>query len=214
MKRRTTIGLLLALLCLVCGVAVYLIVNYQDLRIRWLISRIGKDRHYVSGHLYIDSSHLELERIGPRAVPQLVGAFDGSGPWQRNEIVLTLWGIGDRSCTPTLIKALSDPSEEVRQTAALAIGHLEISEAIPELRKRLNDPDNIVRRCVIYACGALHDKESVPTLLEATQDADPLVRREAATALNSILNVDVNFPYESTPVERKRVVEQWTGMLK
>ncbi len=60
--------------------------------------------------------------------------------------VAALAKIGDKTALKPLVKALHDPSADVRATAVVALGHLGHKAALPSLRElAAGDPDDTVR---------------------------------------------------------------------
>ena len=178
----------LSVIVVACLIIAILASNWTEIRIRWLISRIGKDEYYVSGHLAVDASGRELKKIGRRAVPYLVRAINNPNENVRREIVLTLWGIGDKSAAPALLQSLSDSSPHVREMAILAVARIGIKEGIPRLRVMAQSADEHTynRRAALWALGHLGDEASRPVLLRALEDPDPSIRRDAADGLAAL----------------------------
>lgn len=80
---------------------------------------------------------------------------------------------------------LSDPHNDVRTAATVALGQLgEVS--IEPLRVALRDGDKSVRRAAAEALGQLGDARAVAPLLTALQDDDKNIRRAAAAALKRL----------------------------
>ncbi len=91
---------------------------------------------------------------------------------------------------PELTKALSDSNENVRESAAYALGNLgeHAKEAVPELTKALSDSNEEVRARAAWALGEMggHAKEAVPELTKALSDSNEEVRGSAAYALGNL----------------------------
>jgi HEAT repeat protein len=114
------------------------------------------------------------------------------------EITDQLRAIGKEDAVPALIRALKDPSAQMRQNAELTMIFLagaydakpkvDIREAIPELIKATEDSDRDVRA---WAAGALAEvgagaKEAVPALVRLLGDSYEGSRNNSCIALRRI----------------------------
>lgn len=180
---RTSRGVAVSAALVLAGVVILAFAHWEQIRIRWLISRFGKDQIGVSGHLYVDRSSRELERIGPSAIPYLDDAFDSEPrPEIRRLMILTLWSIGDDAAGPTIVKALSDPATAVRDEAALVAGKLRIAGALPRLRGLVQDADDGLRETAFFALGQVGTSEELPLAENGMRDENPRVRAQAREA--------------------------------
>ncbi|MEZ6052584.1 MAG: HEAT repeat domain-containing protein [Planctomycetaceae bacterium] len=162
------------------GVVVLVVSEWQQIQIRYYIARFGKDRSYQSPHLYIDRSSLMLEAIGPAAIPYLASAYKCESRSDiRLSIILTLWGIGDLGASTTIIEALSDPDEDVREEAALIAGKLQICEARFDLRELANDNNERIRATAYYSLGEIGDEDDLLLLQQGMNDDDSRAAAEA-----------------------------------
>ena len=98
--------------------------------------------------------------------------------------------MGSREAIPSLLKALEDPSGNVRRSATEALGNLGSVDAVPGLLKALEDPENYVRRSAIEALGTLGSREAIPGLLKTLEDSNDYVRGIAAKALGKLGGVE------------------------
>jgi hypothetical protein len=85
-----------------------------------------------------------------------------------------------------LIRRLDDPSREVREEAALALGHIGGDEAVAALIEELRDPQSDVALPVARALRAARDPRSVDALVGAMETADRETASESARALGAI----------------------------
>jgi HEAT repeat protein len=90
--------------------------------------------------------------IGPlldslRSIPSLTRE-------QRDQLPLIVASIGP-STTPTLVRTLGDPHEQVRAVAAAALGHLHALDAVPTLVQLREDPSDLVRQSLAEALGLI-----------------------------------------------------------
>jgi HEAT repeat protein len=86
-----------------------------------------------------------------------------------------------------LVQQLKDPREDVRITAANALGKLgpEAKKAIPDLRGVLNDPRETVRVAAIHALNNILP-HTTPQLIEALKDENSEMRAFAAVSLANL----------------------------
>jgi len=82
-----------------------------------------------------------------------------------------------------LADALSDPSADVRFTAAAMLELLEDPAAVRHLDGALGDPDKLVRRMASHALAALGDEAAAAALERGTHDADWGVQTNSAYGL-------------------------------
>ena len=87
---------------------------------------------------------------------------------------------------PDLIRMLTDEEARVRRRAALAIGHVGLSEGVAPLVAALGDSEAEVRQMAAFALGLLGDKSARDPLMSALADRSPLVQGSAAEALGLI----------------------------
>jgi HEAT repeat protein len=91
---------------------------------------------------------------------------------------------------PALIEALKDKDNQIRISAAWALGSIgeTAKAAIPALIEALKDHNSRFRAIAGEALGAIggEAKAAIPALMEALKDKDRIVRRSAAEALKRI----------------------------
>lgn len=96
----------------------------------------------------------------------------------KKELLRTLTTIGPKAADAAgpVLAALKDPSVEVRQLAAIALGKIapDASAALPELLKATRDSDKSVRCHAIHAIGALKKAgvSAIPDLIEILKKDD------------------------------------------
>ena len=84
---------------------------------------------------------------------------------------------------PDLARLIHDPEARIRRRAALAIGHVGLSEGIGLLAELGTDPEPEVRQMAVFAMGLIGDRAALEHLLLALGDPSPLVRGSAAEAV-------------------------------
>jgi hypothetical protein len=100
--------------------------------------------------------------------------------------------LSDQELITALIEALGDPSFEVRDNIAFALGNL--GEAVaPKLLDALNDPMPERRQGAAMAIGRIRPgyRPAVPALMRALKDKDDGVRRQASYALSRIVSREI-----------------------
>lgn len=85
-----------------------------------------------------------------------------------------------------VIARLDDPSPEVREEAARALGRIGSSEATEELLSRLSDPASAIHIEAARALGRIGDERAVPALARCLAGASPELRAACAEALGAI----------------------------
>ncbi len=85
-----------------------------------------------------------------------------------------------------VIGHLDDPSAEVREEAARALGRIGSREATEELCSRLSDSSSPIRIEIARALGGIGDERAVPALVRSLAVGSPELRAACAEALGSI----------------------------
>lgn len=115
--------------------------------------------------------------------------FDSSGAESRRARAARWLG---RSRSPmaldTLIRALDDPSPEVRRQAVTGLGHARSPAAVVHLVDELRDPESDVRSEAAEALGRIGEAGVLDPLIDALGDSDSRVRISAIRALAEIGN--------------------------
>ena len=97
-----------------------------------------------------------------------------------------LGALGEHKALPQIVRALGDPSAEVRRAAVIALGALGGVEVVTPLIGRLEDLDVSVRSEAIVALGGLRDARAVVPLLGVAGDPSPDLRALALQALGNL----------------------------
>ncbi len=85
-----------------------------------------------------------------------------------------------------IVARLDDPSAEVREEAARALGRIGSREATEALAARLADPSSPIRIEAARALGGIGDERAVPPLVRCLAVGSPELRAACAEALGSI----------------------------
>ncbi len=85
-----------------------------------------------------------------------------------------------------ILERLDDPSPEVREEAARALGRIGSPEAVGALSARLSDEDSMIRIEAARALGRIGDRGAVPALADALSSPSAELRAACAEALGSI----------------------------
>ena len=80
---------------------------------------------------------------------------------------------GTSSSADSLIKALDDPSELVRRSAATRLGALKVANAVDALLVLLKDEDPAVRKAGAVALGRIGDKRAISAVLASIPEGAP-----------------------------------------
>jgi HEAT repeat protein len=126
----------------------------------------------------------ELAQLGETAFPRLESILQSSVPDQRWWAVRTLAQMV-KPPLDWLIQALDDPSNEVREAAALALTSHPTEKAVSGLVRVLSDADEMLGTLAANALTRI-GKSAVPELLEAYQHAQPQARIQIMRALAEI----------------------------
>jgi HEAT repeat protein/cyclophilin family peptidyl-prolyl cis-trans isomerase len=87
---------------------------------------------------------------------------------------------------PDLTRLLTDEEARIRRRAALAIGHVGLSDGVQPLLTALGDAEAEVRQIAAFALGLIGDSRARDRLVAALADPSPLVQGSAAEALGLI----------------------------
>ncbi|MFH1130288.1 MAG: HEAT repeat domain-containing protein [Pseudomonadota bacterium] len=101
----------------------------------------------------------------------------------RQTAVVALARIGNNEALPVLIRALDDPSADVRFHLVAALAQLSPQSAPAYLEKLLADPDPDVRGNAAAALGDLQHHEAADEIASLLEDPAPATQVEAAVAL-------------------------------
>jgi hypothetical protein len=134
-------------------------------------------------------ARVQLEEVGPPAVPALLTALQSPSERARWEAAKALSGIPDPSAAPALVRTLEDEKAAVRWLAATALINLGRDALVPLLQGLVGQSDSIwfrdgahhVLRSLIKDGVA---DEAIP-VLEALEDIEPCI--EAPVAAHNVL---------------------------
>lgn len=104
------------------------------------------------------------------AVRQLQELLSSPSVEIQRRAALTLLRLGDKSGTPTMIKAFSSSAGRDRDNVVVAIRILKDKRAVPVLRQALKDESPYVRGIAVAALGELHAVEAFDAIVLLTQD--------------------------------------------
>ncbi len=124
---------------------------------------------------------------------QFLGSHD---PLRRASALHILGSVGDVRAIQNLLNYLTDPADQVRLAAALAletaVDHMLAQGAVPDslppllltrLKPLLRDPVERVRQATMNVLALFGDQETQQTLITALTDPSPQIRETAVTAL-------------------------------
>lgn len=149
--------------------------------------------------LYLSSNGFLVPRLGRLVVDPATASF------RREAAIIRLANLGPKAkeAVPQLVKALSDRTVAVRETAATALGRIRDRRAVGPLvlvlendsryTSRLRNPRNTsrfalssVRAAAALALGRIGDRRAVPFLERARDDPDHRIKSSARRALRLI----------------------------
>lgn len=112
---------------------------------------------------------------------------DKRNAYIRRDAAKALGDMGDAMAMERLISALKDPSRDVRDAVAEAIGKMGGDpRAVETVAGNLKSGKTIEREEAVVALGKIKHKSGVEHLLPALKDQDCFVRQSAAAALGEI----------------------------
>jgi HEAT repeat protein len=140
----------------------------------------------VSGRVPNGVAGQALVELGPAAVPELRRIAEHTDPQIRAAAVTLLGLVGDSHDAPLAVRALEDPSADVRRAAADTLRRIGGPAAEEPLRAALEDRIHFVRAAVAAALGSLRSDAAVPRLLEIARADRFRPARAAAQAVARI----------------------------
>lgn len=126
-----------------------------------------------------------LAEQGAEALPALLNLLDSSPDVEQRWWILRALAENPQAESHYFVPYLSDPAEEIRQCAALALAAHPGPEAVPALIQALSDADELTAMLSARALVAL-GSEAVAPLLEVQKDAPLSARIQAMRALSEI----------------------------
>jgi len=122
-----------------------------------------------------------------RVVPALLKAVDDPSPFVQMAAIDSLGLIRNPAATTKLCEVLaSNKNDQIRQSAAIALGYLGDKQSLSSLSKALNDPSDNVKFSAYNSLGHLGAAEAVPALASGLKSEDVRTRRAAISALERI----------------------------
>ncbi|NEU72665.1 PBS lyase [Hassallia byssoidea VB512170] len=162
--------------------------DVSNAEINSYIKKLGSDNYSE-----YEKTSKALQKLGSKAVPDLVKALQNKNPKVRSSAADALGKIGEKaaSATPALAEALKNDNEAyVRSSAAQALGRIgkEAASATPALAEALKNDNDYVRSSVAYALESIGKEaaSATPALAEALKNDNDYVRKSAAQALGKI----------------------------
>jgi len=108
-----------------------------------------------------------LIRLGKRATPFLIDAFDTPDRDSRKFIIDVIGEVKDRKALPLLLRALKDDDENVRASAVEHLGQMGEPSVVDALIEILEGGDLWTAFPAADALGRIGDKRAVPALINA-----------------------------------------------
>lgn len=146
---------------------------------------------------------------GPKAVQALAGLVRAPVADRRWWAAYALAAFrGDRQAQDLLIQILDDPSDAVRQCAALALKQNPTASAVEPLIRLMKGDDRLAARLAGDALSAV-GLAAIPALTQASKDPNPGVRIEAVRALAEMRHPDAIGPLFNCIDDPSSVVCHW-----
>lgn len=144
---------------------------------------------FVAGMMIANVGPVHGTHPAVKSIPVLMQRL-GTGDVDERDAVMGALSAIASDAVPSLVKALSEPNEVVRERAVLCLGEIALKPSIcvPALAKTLSDKKASVRQSAAGALGRFGEgaKLAAPHLLDLLKDEEPQVRISAAVALKRI----------------------------
>jgi len=105
---------------------------------------------------------------------------------KRIEATKALGDTGSALATDELVKALDDPSLEVREEAATALGKISDTKAIGPLIEKMHSRESKIQAQSAKALGKIPHERSVEALIKALPTTDNVLKKDVVRALGEI----------------------------
>lgn len=137
------------------------------------------------------SAALSLGKIAdPTAIPPLIDALTDADEEVRKWSAWALGNMGENLSAPALValvQLLADPSENVKQAAALALGHTDVSEEVMGvLAEAFTISTASTQQAIVQALTHFSFPFSYEIFLEASQSPDPFIRQAAMAGFGEL----------------------------
>ena len=123
-------------------------------------------KHTVRQGLYVDLNYLWPTLRQEKTIPELVSQMSSKDLDSRWEAVTVLATSGQPAFS-SLVTALTDSADVIRERAAMALGKLRDPRAVKPLISLLNDKAWIVRWRAAWALGQMKGREQVVPLTQS-----------------------------------------------
>jgi len=161
----------------------------------------------------------QLERIGSRAVPALMRAYDSPREHLRWEIVNLLGYLKDPRSLPLLLeRAIHDPELHPRWRSIWALSSVDDGRAIAHLRGQIARSRGKRRRNAAVALSIFADPAAVTELRRGLSSTDNWIRWESASCLAGYRDLGVAqdilclFPRERDQSIRREMIRAAAGV--
>jgi len=144
-----------------------------------LLESPDKNKRVVAFHLI---QHL----TSPEVIPYLLPYADDIDVGTRAQTLKTLAKFTHPAVKNAMIKALSDPNKQIRQTALESIANGQFDVSASYICPLLRDPDMKVQATAIDTLIRIHDPNIVNYLIEILNDDSEYIRRAAVEVLNEV----------------------------
>jgi len=151
-----------------------------------------------------------LTRLGRRATPYLIEAFETKDRDVRKFIIDILGSLDDQRAIPLMLRALSDEDENVKVTAVEHLGRVKESSVVDALINILKSDDLWTAYPAADALGRIGDRRAIPYLVEALSKKTlriPVLRSLARFAEPSTLSAIVPLLQDQSKTIQEEVLK-------
>jgi HEAT repeat protein len=135
-----------------------------------------------------------------KAVNDLVGLLDDSIPSVGRAACLALMAIGNKTAMDSIVNALLQGSEQIRQTAAEVLA-VHPEEGHPTLEEGSTVDDLLVRHAIVFGLARVNQPWAIQLLEKmAIEDGQWVVRNAAAQALEELKQPNPRIPQRLPPL--------------
>ena len=122
----------------------------------------------------------------PTATRDPTARIEGATAARRAELLTELAVRTPSAAEPVIVRALEDPDDRVRATAAELAGRLRVRAAREPLVRWLDDPQASIRAAAARALASIADATTIPALARLFNDRDSEVKLAAVQAVGAI----------------------------
>lgn len=162
----------------------------RDIRSIELLSKDLKNRNKVTRMLAAEALGMTKDA---RAVTPLIQALEDRDWLVQKSAARALRRIGSPA-VDSLIQALGNPAEQVRESVARVLGKIENVRAVGPLIQVLGDEEGRVRKTAAEALGRIENSRAIEPLIHTLKDGYWSARKPVAEALSKVNDIQAIEP--------------------